>query len=64
MDAQKKTPQADSLDLKIATTKVETKKIEPKKKELQKKKIKSKTIKKISKSIFSRVKSLASKKTK
>ena len=64
LDAQKNKPQADSLDLKIATKKEETKKIEPKKKELQKKKMKSKQVKKASKSIFSKVKSLASKKTK
>ena len=64
LDAQKNIPQADSLDLKIASKKEETTKIEPKKKELQKKKMKSKPVKKVSKSIFSKVKSLASKKTK
>ena len=64
LDAQKNIPQADSLDLKIATKKEETTKIEPKKKELQEEKMKLKSVKKVSKSIFSKVKSLASKKTK
>ena len=70
LDAQKSTPQADSEDLKIATKKEETKKEETKKVELKKtkegpkNKIKAKTVKKISKSIISKVKSLALKKKK
>ena len=73
LDAQKLITKADTEDLKIdikkeEPKKKELKKEEPKKKELKKaentKKEKTKTVKKISKSILSKVKLLASKKSK
>ena len=75
LDAQKQISKSNSEDLKVKTQKEEikqkTQKEEIKQKEQKeikkvdpKKKIKAKVIKKISKSIFSKVKSLASKKTK
>ena len=66
LDAQKQISKADSEYLEIKTQKEETKQKEQKKiiKEEPKKKTKAKNISKISKSIFSKVKSLASKKTK
>ena len=66
LDAQKQISKVDSEDLEIKTQKEGTKQKEQKKiiKEEPKKKIKAKNIKKISKSILSKVKSLASKKTK
>tara|TARA_Y100000590_G_scaffold438773_1_gene561962 strand:+ start:79 stop:948 length:870 start_codon:yes stop_codon:yes gene_type:complete len=67
LDAQKNITQDDSKDLKNESQKEEkNQKVEKKikKKEESPKKIKAKGVKKISKSIFSKVKSLASKKTK
>ena len=62
LDAQKNILQADSQDLKVKDKKEEEKKIETKKeKERPKKKVAAKAVKKISKSILSKVKSLASK---
>ena len=66
LDAQKNISQVESKDLVDETKKKEEPKIEAKKekpkKDIPKKKAKVKTIKKISKSILSKVKSLASKK--
>ena len=66
LDAQKQISKSNSEDLKVKTQKEETKQEEQEKikKGEPKKKIKAKNIKKITKSIFSKVKSLTSKKSK
>ena len=68
LDAQKNIPQDNKEELKIETQKTEPKKEEQNKKELKKEepktKKKAKIVKKVPKSIFSRVKAFASKKSK